>query len=55
MRIRNLLGRIHCRLKGHVVDWKEYDRRIEKEGHHAHPSMLFCSRCKRYEVIRDGT
>lgn len=55
MTLENLWSRIVCRFKGHSVDWKEYDRRIEKEGHYAHPSMLFCSRCKRYEVIRDGT
>lgn len=53
MRLKKIIKRIRCYLKGHRFDWKEYDIRIEKEGHHAAHNMVYCQRCERYEVLRE--
>lgn len=50
MVIRRLMKKLACFMKGHEIDWAEYDMRIQKEEHHAEPKRLFCSRCKKYET-----
>jgi hypothetical protein len=43
-----MLNKIKCFLFGHIIDWKEYDKRIEKEEHYADGPMIFCERCRTY-------
>lgn len=43
---------IKCLIWGHEFDWKEYDKRIEKEEHYAAGTMIFCSRCKSYQKVK---
>lgn len=43
---------IKCFLFGHLLDWTEYDKRIEKEGHYADGRFVYCYRCRSYKKMK---
>ncbi|CAB4128172.1 hypothetical protein UFOVP100_14 [uncultured Caudovirales phage] len=47
-----MINLIKCLILGHVFDWKEYDKRIEKEQRYADGTLIYCTRCKSYKKIK---
>lgn len=43
-----IFSRIVCVIMGHVIDWDEYDLRMEKEGHYGAVDMVLCRMCNKY-------
>lgn len=51
MKLKIFFKKVLCCLKGHSIDWDEYDLRMEREGHHANPRAVLCRKCHQIEVL----